>query len=76
MSINSDRVANKVIKKLKSIGIDDKVGIEESHTAKMIRLIIDAILEEIVNNGEVVIHNLPVSTPIGPGLGNGKGDII
>ena len=76
MPINSRRAADKVVRKLKSIGIDDKVGSGESHTAKLIRLIVEAVLEEVVNNGEVVIINLPVQTPTGPGVGNGKGDII
>ena len=76
MSINTERAANRVVRRLRSIGIDDRVGEAESHTAILVRLIIDAVLEEIVNNGEVIIRNLPVTTPQGPGQGNGKADII
>ena len=75
MSINADRAADRVVRRLRSIGIDDKVGRDESHTAVLVRLIIDAVLEEVVNNGEVIIRNLPVTTPMGPGQGNGKADI-
>lgn len=76
MSINADRAANRVVSRLRSIGIDDRVGADESHTAILVRLIIDAVLDEITNNGEVIIRNLPVTTPHGPGQGNGKADII
>lgn len=76
MSINADRAADRVVRRLKSIGIDDKVGNADSHTAVLVRLIVDAVLEEVVNNGEVIIRNLPVVTPHGPGQGNGKADII
>lgn len=76
MPISSKRVSDRIIRRLNSIGIDEKVGNSESHTAKLVRLIVDSILDEILNNGEVIIINLPVQTPMGPGLGNGKGDII
>ena len=80
MSINANDAANRVVKKLKSIGIDDQVGDKESHTAILVRLIIDAVLEEVVNNGEVYIRQLPVQTYGGPtsqaGFGNGKAGII
>ena len=76
MPINSNRPIKRVKSKLRSIGIDDKVGGEDSHTAKLIELIIEAVLEEIINNGDVIITNLPVQTPMGPGVGNGRGDIV
>lgn len=76
MPVNSKRAADRVVRRLRSIGIGDKVGNEESHTATLVRLIVDAVLDEIVNNGEVIIRNLPVTTPAGPGQGNGKADII
>lgn len=76
MPINSKRAADRVVRQLKSIGIDDMVGASESNTAQLVRLIIDAVLDEVVNNGVVIIKNLPVQTPVGPGVGNGKGDII
>lgn len=76
MPINPKRPANRVISKLRSIDIDDKVGNDESQTAKLVRFIVEAVLEEITNNGEVIITNLPVSTPMGPGVGNGRGDIV
>ena len=80
MSINADRAADRVVRRLRSIGIDDQVGDKESHTAILVRLIIDAVLEEVVNNGEVIIRQLPVQTVGGPshqfGFGNGKADII
>lgn len=75
MAINSERVSKRVVSSLRSIGIDDKVGTEDSHTVKLINIIVDAILDEIVNNGEVIIKNLPVQTPMGPGSANGKADI-
>ena len=76
MPINSRRPTQRIISRLRSIGIDDKVGGGDSHTAKLVELIVESILEEIVNNGEVIIVNLPVQTPTGPGVGNGKGDIV
>ena len=76
MSINAERAADKVVRKLRSIGIDEHVGRGESHTAILVRIIVEAVLDEVVNNGEVIIKNLPVQTPQGPGTGNGKADII
>jgi hypothetical protein len=78
MPINSKRVGDNVVHKLKRIGIDDKVGNAESHTALMIRMIVDEILSEIINNGEIIIAQLPVvlPPPFPPGVGNGKAKII
>ncbi len=80
MPINSKRAADKVVSKLRSLGIDERVGRQESHTALLVREIVKAVLEEVVNNGEVIIINLPVQTAGSPtnhtGVGNGKGDII
>lgn len=76
MPINSKRVGDKVVHKLDRIGIDSKVGTSESHTSLLVRMIVDEILNEIVNNGEVIIKNVPVQTTMGPGTANGKADII
>lgn len=76
MPINSKRVGDAVVRRLDHIGIDSKVGTSESHTAVLIRIIIDEVLKEVVNNGEVIIKNVPVQTAAGPGVANGKADII
>ena len=76
MPINSRRAADRVVNRLEAIGIDEKVSGEESHTAKLVRMIVESVLQEIISSGEVIIINLPVQTPMGPGVGNGKGTII
>ena len=76
MPINSRRAADRVVNRLESIGIDEKVSGEESHTAKLVRMIVESVLQEIVSSGEVIIINLPVQTPMGPGVGTGKATII
>ena len=80
MPINAKRAADRIVSKLESMGIDEHVGGRESHTAELVREIVAAIMDEIVNNGEVIIVNLPVQTSGSPGFhtgfGNGKGDII
>lgn len=75
MSLNANRVSERIISKFSDIGIEKRVGKDDSHTAKLIKEIIGEIFEELTSNGVVIIQNLPVSTPTGPGIGNGKGFI-
>ena len=76
MPIESKRTGDKIVHRLRRIGINDTTGAGESHTALLVRMIVEEVLNEIVNNGEVIIRNLPVQTPMGPGTANGKADII
>lgn len=76
MSINHKRAADRVVRQLNSLGIDERVGDRESHTARLVRAIVEAVLEEVVNHGEVVITNAQAATHVGPAKVTGKGDII
>lgn len=57
--------------------IDKYVGGEDSHTVKLMRIMVAAIISEIVENGVVDIRQLPVQTFGSPsnhtGFGNGVG---
>ena len=76
MSINSKRVGDSVVRKLRGIGIDDKVGNTESHTAILVRIIIDEVMKEIINNGVVMITDATAQTAMGPAKVIGKAKII
>ena len=79
MAINRENVVNKIIDKLPSMGIDVEVNGEDSHTVKLVRTIVNEILNEITIQGEVIIANLPVKTQgnasYHEGTANGKARI-
>jgi len=56
--------------------IQKSVGGDESQTVKLVRLIVESVINEVSNNGEVIIINLPVQTAMSIGTANGKADII
>jgi len=76
MPINPKRVSDSVIRSFNELGIDDRVGNSESHTARLVRKIVNEIMAEIINNGDVVIVSVPVVTTTGTGFANGKAKII
>ena len=66
--IDKNRIANKIISKFKEIGIDIEVSGQESHTAKLVREIVNAIINEITENAEVRINTVQttgISSPAG-----------
>ena len=76
MAIDSTRAADRVVRSLQSIGIDEKVGQTESHTAKLVRMIVEAVLFEITAHGQVIITDATAATHVGPAKVVGKGNII
>lgn len=76
MPLDPKRVGDAVIKGFKDMGIDDKVGNSESNTALLVRKIVNEIIAELINNGDVVIVSLPVVTTTGNGFANGKAKIV
>ena len=51
--MSSTRITNNIVSKLKGIGINSEYNGEPSHTAEMIRIIVEEVLKEITRNGEV-----------------------
>ena len=76
MSIDAKRAADRIVGKLQSIGIDEKVGQGDSHTAKLVRMIVEAVLFELTSHGEVIITDAVAMTTQGPAKVIGKGNII
>lgn len=76
MPINSKRTEDRIVSRLESLGIDERVGQGESHTAKLVREIVKAVLFEITVNGEVIITNAQAATHLGPAPVTGKGKIL
>ena len=71
MSLNSKDIADTVISQLDRIGIDSKVGYDESHTAKLVRLIVNAIVNAIINDAQVIVTEVQTQ-----GTGNMGGPVI
>jgi len=81
--INPKNITNNVVRRLESIGINPEVNGKPSHTANLVELIVNAIIEEIQLNAEVktVVSTSGISSypgtieqHTGTGIGN-KGSI-
>lgn len=71
MAINRDKIVNRIVNQMPSMGIQTKVDGDDSHTVKLVRAIVDEIINEIVSNAE--IKNLSAliegTSPSGPVTG-------
>jgi hypothetical protein len=76
MTISANRVAKRVISQLDDIGINSKVGTVDSHTAELVKLIVNEVLNEIRSNGYVLITDANAITSLGPAPVIGKGTIL
>lgn len=77
--ISSNRITNNIVSKLNKIGINSEYNGVPSHTAEMIKLIVEEIIKEIKINGEVHtivnttgIANHPGTPEHQQGIGYGK----
>lgn len=82
MAIDKDKITRRIFRQLPNIGIANKVGNEDSQTVKMIELIVHEIVNEIINNGEVIVYDANsigvgyAGTPVNSKLaGIGRGTI-
>jgi len=80
MALNANKLTKRIVSQLDSIGIESKVGDGPSHTAELVRLIVEGVITEIITNGNVLIVNVPVQTIGTPtnhsGFANGLGSIV
>jgi len=53
MALEHNNISDNVIKQLDGMGIMSRVDNDESHTAKMIRVIVEQIVRAIINDSEI-----------------------
>lgn len=75
MPMSPTRVENLVVAQLVGMGIDATGAGGDSETAKLVRAIVRAVFLEMTINGIIMI-NVPVVHPLGPGMAIGTAKII
>ena len=74
MPLNSRIISDRVIRKLDGIGIQSRVGGDESETAELVRLIVGEVVRAIQQEGIVTVDvNGTCSNSAGPGFIKGFG---
>jgi len=79
LPINTKRPINEILRRINREipDIDLQVGNSDSQTVLMIKIIVEETMKEIINNGNVIIPPLAVTTALSAGSTvPGKGDII
>ena len=81
MAISSDAIVQRILPRVKAAGMEIEVSGRDSHTAELIKIVVEEVVREIILKGEVElltsqglgVGNLgaPVTTTLVTGTGKG-----
>ena len=74
MSLNEDKIADRIIRQLDGIGIDSKVDGDLSHTANLVKLIVSEVINAIRADA-VVYTRVQTTGSANAHTGTGTGNI-
>lgn len=71
--LDSEKITKRIIQQLDNIGISSKVGGKDSHTAELVRLIVQEIIRSIKTDAMVdTVVQTTGSPTVHTGFGKGK----